>query len=81
MPIFEYACHGCGNRFEAWVRKDTAPPCPSCGGTELEKLLSLPRVHSDGTRARSLQAARKRDARLGNDRMHERLEYEAAHDD
>ena len=81
MPIFEYACQGCANEFEAWVRKDEAPPCPACGGTDLRRLLSLSRVHADGTRARSLQSARKRDAHQGNERMHERLEYEAAHDD
>jgi len=42
MPIYEYECKLCGNRFEFLVLptvKD-APVCPQCQGTDLEKLLS-----------------------------------------
>jgi len=41
MPIYEYACHGCGNEFETLVRNGAAPDCPSCGSTDLEKKLSV----------------------------------------
>lgn len=41
MPIYEYACHQCGHEFEALVRQDTVPECPSCHSTELDKLLSV----------------------------------------
>ena len=41
MPIFEYACKSCGNRFEALVRATTTVECPSCKGTTLEKQLSV----------------------------------------
>ena len=41
MPIFEYACRGCGNAFEALVRRDTVPACPQCCSTQLDKQLSL----------------------------------------
>jgi len=41
MPIYEYACHGCGQEFEALVRADTVPECPTCHSTELEKRLSV----------------------------------------
>jgi len=81
MPIFEYSCKACEHSFELWVRADTVPACPACGSVELEKLLSLPRVHSAGTRERSLASAKRRDAKQANERMHTRLEYEAAHDD
>lgn len=41
MPIYEYACHDCGHEFEALVRQDTLPACPSCRSTALEKQLSV----------------------------------------
>ncbi|MFZ4481950.1 MAG: FmdB family zinc ribbon protein [Rhodoferax sp.] len=41
MPIYEYACGDCGHKFEALVRSGTAPQCPHCHSTELEKLLSV----------------------------------------
>jgi putative FmdB family regulatory protein len=51
MPIYEYECRGCGHRFEALVR-ETAPPCPECQGTDLQRLLSMFAVSSDSTGAR-----------------------------
>ena len=81
MPIFEYICSACEHPFEFFVRGSRTPACPECGSEELEKQLSLPRVQSDGTRSRSLASAKKRDARLANERMHTRVEYEASHDD
>ncbi len=41
MPIFEYACQDCGRQFEALVRADTVPACPSCHSSHLEKQLSV----------------------------------------
>lgn len=41
MPIFEYACRGCGHRFEQLVRGSTKPVCPSCGGRKVAKQLSV----------------------------------------
>jgi putative FmdB family regulatory protein len=41
MPIYEYACPVCSERFEAYVQSwRENPPCPSCGATEVEKQLS-----------------------------------------
>jgi putative FmdB family regulatory protein len=42
MPLFEYACRGCGARFEAFVTPDRVASCPACHGAELDKLLSTP---------------------------------------
>lgn len=81
MPIFEYVCDDCGAEFDLLVRGRETPACTACGSTALTKKLSLPRVQSDGTRARALKAAKARDARQGRERMHTRLEYEASHDD
>jgi putative FmdB family regulatory protein len=41
MPLFEYACRGCGHRFEYLTRAGQSPACPSCRSTELEKQLSV----------------------------------------
>jgi putative FmdB family regulatory protein len=42
MPLFEFECRGCGERFEAFVTADRKPACPACRGAELRKLLSSP---------------------------------------
>ena len=42
MPIYEYRCPACDERFEELVRNpDVAVACPSCGGAEAERLLSV----------------------------------------
>lgn len=81
MPIYEYSCKGCGQPFELLVRGEMTPACPSCESEDLERLFSLPRVHSQGRKERSLQAARRRDASLGNERVRAQREYELNHDD
>ena len=68
MPIYEYECRGCHNQFEFLVLPTTPPAsCPACKSTDLEKLLSLSSVSSDGTRQRSLGLAREKNTtcRLG----------------
>jgi putative FmdB family regulatory protein len=49
MPLYEYLCHGCEQRFETYVRAfgDTVP-CPRCGDREVEKLLSTFAMASPG---------------------------------
>ncbi|HSA54548.1 MAG TPA: zinc ribbon domain-containing protein [Gemmatimonadaceae bacterium] len=81
MPIYEYVCKGCGNQFEALVRRDEVPPCAKCGGQELERLLSLPYVKSEVTKERSLKAAKLRDQKQGTERTQEQLRYERSHND
>jgi putative FmdB family regulatory protein len=80
MPIYEYSCSACDHRFEALVRKQKAPACPSCGSTQVERLLSLPAVRSETTKDLALRAAKKRDAGQAKERMHEQLRYEQSHD-
>lgn len=81
MPIYEYSCDSCGHDFELLIRGSEEPACPSCASVELTRKLSLPRVKTEGTRQKSLRAAKARDKRLGHDRMVERIEYETSHDD
>jgi len=42
MPIYEFACRGCGRSFETLVRlgREAEVVCPCCGGREVRKLLS-----------------------------------------
>lgn len=80
MPIYEYSCRNCGHHFELLVRGQKHPACPSCRSEDLERLLSLPGVSSEGTRDKSLRAAKKRDKAQARDRMHDRLNYERSHD-
>ena len=60
MPIYEYACTSCGERFELLVLGSTAPACPSCESRDLERLLSLPSVASESSRGRSRAEAKRR---------------------
>ncbi len=46
MPLYEYECRQCGNRFEALVMGSRQPVCPRCGSKDLEKAVSAPAVRS-----------------------------------
>jgi len=50
MPLYEYQCDACGNRFER-IRKFSDPPledpCPECGG-HVTKLISSPAIQFKG---------------------------------
>ncbi|MBY6243658.1 zinc ribbon domain-containing protein [Methylosinus sp. Sm6] len=41
MPLYAYNCNSCGHAFETLVRSDDVPQCPSCGGVELTRQLSV----------------------------------------
>jgi putative FmdB family regulatory protein len=41
MPIYEYACKQCDQRFEKLVRASTKVECPACGSASLEKQMSV----------------------------------------
>lgn len=50
MPLYEYQCEACEERFER-IQKFSDPPvevCPSCGGT-VKKLLSSPAIQFKGS--------------------------------
>jgi putative FmdB family regulatory protein len=42
MPIYEYRCKSCQERFEEFLSLSTnpPPPCPACGSKKVERLLS-----------------------------------------
>ena len=49
MPVYEYRCESCGERFEKLVRTiHREPPevhCPACQGAEVRRLISAPVIH------------------------------------
>ncbi|HEY1284852.1 MAG TPA: zinc ribbon domain-containing protein [Solirubrobacterales bacterium] len=69
MPVYEYECKRCGERFEELVREESAsPPCPKCGAVEVRRVISLvsppgrqprgPRVRDSESRRREREARR-----------------------
>ena len=51
MPLYEYECDACGNRFEL-IRKFSDPPltvCPKCGAEQVRKLVSSPAFQFKGS--------------------------------
>ena len=51
MPLYEYRCESCGERFEM-IKKFSDPPvdvCPKCGKGPVTRLLSSPAIQFKGT--------------------------------
>ena len=50
MPLYEYQCEACGNRFEKIVQFSDPPldSCPACGG-KVRKLFSSPAIQFKGS--------------------------------
>jgi putative FmdB family regulatory protein len=38
MPLYDFECQNCGERFEALVAISDLPACPVCASTDLERL-------------------------------------------
>ena len=62
MPIHEYACNGCGHRFELLLLPslETRAECPACHGQELERLTSGFAVASPELSRARVKAAQRR---------------------
>jgi putative FmdB family regulatory protein len=63
MPLYEYQCDSCGNRFEVIQKFSDAPleVCPKCGGA-VKKLLSSPAIQFKGSGWYITDYARKGDS-------------------
>ncbi len=81
MPIYEYECRGCGHQFEFLLLPTNleVPSCPSCKGQELERIISMFAVSSDGTRQQALSDGRKRAEGKRREKAHADAEYERNH--
>lgn len=40
VPLYDFRCRSCQERFEARSAVDELPDCPKCGATDTERLLS-----------------------------------------
>jgi putative FmdB family regulatory protein len=78
VPLYDYECLACGERFEALVRNSITPPCPGCQGSNLRQLISLFAVDSEGVRQSNIQSARRHNAKAVRDKKI--ADHEAAHD-
>ena len=38
MPLYDFRCHACGERFEARTPHDVLPSCPACGSEDTERI-------------------------------------------
>jgi putative FmdB family regulatory protein len=81
MPLFEYTCRACDSQFELLVRGSTPPACPSCGSADLEKVLSMFAVSSEGTQLRSRQTLGERQRARSQAVQKERTFYKSDHHD
>ena len=79
MPIYEYACRGCGHEFEQLIRTGDTPACPSCKGEDLERLLSHVSMSSEHTRKLNFNKARARAKVVQRDKDVAQAEYEKKH--
>lgn len=76
MPIYDFKCRACSHVFDALVRHDAMPSCPSCGAAHLERLVSLPAVSTEKSRKRSLGKARQAAGKVKREQQHAQAEYE-----
>jgi putative FmdB family regulatory protein len=82
MPIYEYECARCGERFEELVAAgEVAVACPSCGAAETRRLLSNVSPASRqprGAAVRSNEAQRREREAARVDRIAESRKKRAA---
>lgn len=70
MPLYEYECVKCANRFEALVRTVTQGTgesllrCPACHGDQLTRLISAFAVSSADARKVSFAKAKQANAKV-----------------
>ena len=67
MPLYEYECDKCGDRFERIQRlsDDPVKTCPECGGA-VEKLMSSPAIQFKGSGWYVTDYAKKTGAAAGS---------------
>ena len=48
MAVYEYRCTGCGEQFEVWTQFEEELKCPSCGATDVGRLMSATNFKLNG---------------------------------
>ena len=64
MPIYDYRCKSCDQRFELLVRGSAVPQCPHCGSTDLDKCVTAPAA--PGRSKTAIASARRQANREGH---------------
>jgi putative FmdB family regulatory protein len=78
MPMYEYDCLKCGERFEVLVRGAQTPiACTACGHDQVERVVSSFAVNSEALRQANVNSARKRNLSL--EREKKRTEIDDPH--
>jgi putative FmdB family regulatory protein len=81
VPLYDYECLECGERFETLVRNSITPSCPGCQGRNLKQLISMFAVDSEGIRQSNIQAARRHNSKAARDKAIADRETALHHED
>lgn len=80
MPIYDYQCRRCQQRFELLVKADEKPVCPACGAADLQRFFPSSAAVSTGrTRELSVAAARGKASAVKREKDVADREYFAKH--
>ncbi|HEX8122980.1 MAG TPA: zinc ribbon domain-containing protein [Solirubrobacteraceae bacterium] len=75
MPLYDFACEACEERFEAWAKPGEAPTCPACGEERTRRLFTPisppPKLGLRGS------AARESDGRRAEREFHRKEAFKA----
>lgn len=56
MPKYEYKCNKCEETHEQWHSfEDTPEPCPSCGDSDIKKVIGAPAIRMGGRQSMSVR--------------------------
>ena len=75
MPLYDFACDACDERFEARTKPGEAPACPACGAAPARRLFTpIPPPPKLGLRG---APARESDARRAEREVRRREAFKA----
>jgi len=80
MPLYEYDCLKCGQRFEVLVRGAQVIACPACRHEGVERVISAFAVSSEGIREANIASARKRNLSLDREKQRTQIDHLHDHD-
>jgi putative FmdB family regulatory protein len=80
MPLYDFHCRSCGERFERLVRSGDVIECPSCRGSEVERLLSTFALSTEERRTAAAKQSRKLQIAKNRDKVVAEEEYRQKHD-
>lgn len=81
MPLFEYRCLSCESEFELLIRGSAVPVCPSCGATNLERMLSMFAVSSEDSQMRNRETLGTQQRQKATANRKESEHYKTDHHD